>query len=125
MRLLVLIGCVMAVGCGGKGKTEESKGLFSLWKDTTTGNQLDLRGGSYGSNPMSFYFLNGARCNCIGTITQSPHNYSLVSCTYVVGSAGGDPGCAALDQDGWYTLRSASLTFYPNDTVNRTEATYY
>lgn len=117
MRLLVLIGCVIAVGCGGKGKTEESKGLFSLWKDTTTGNQLDLRGGSYGSNPMSFYFLNGARCNCVGTINApsgTMGRYTLASCTFVTTSATSDPGCAALDQTGDYWIQNSVLFINPD-----------
>jgi hypothetical protein len=62
---------------------------------------------------FAFFLTGGAQCNCdfraIGN--NSSGSYVINSCIYKIGSsAGGDPGCNALNDTGTYGITNNILT---------------
>lgn len=109
----LVCGIIALSACGG-GSGSSEKDLFSLWREATTDLPLDLTGGDFNQDiEMAFFFSSGAQCNCDFRVIgdQSSGAYTRNSCFYVTGSsAGGDPGCNALNESGTYTKENNTLT---------------
>ena len=113
VSLVAAVGLVSCGGGGGGSSAPPAKGLFSLWKETSTNVPLDLTGGSFSNKmPILSLFANGAQCQCqlilIGD--QSSGTWSFGQCVYVTGTGTGDPGCASFTDAGTYTKSSDTLT---------------
>jgi hypothetical protein len=117
--LLILLGCSPDDNSDSK---KAEKNLFSLWTpQDQTDPTLSLENLDFNQQTgYAFTFSTGDQCNCLIRFigTQSSGQYTLNSCTYVVGSGNGlYSNCSALNHSGTYSKSSDTLTICNNTGV--------
>ena len=121
MKLFLSVFIAVLTGCGGAESSEgNSKPLFSYWEDESgAASPLDLRGASFdGYREISFFYEDGAQCDCRLRLTgsESSGTYVVNTCYYFyASSANGDPGCDALNHVGTYSKSESRLTICDNE----------
>jgi len=111
MRGLIAVVVLALAGCGGGG--DDSKGLFSLWTNTTTGANIDLRNEQFGSgNVIALYPPSAVECLCYLAIIgdESAGSYAITGCIVSPYDSRTDGQCKALNSTGNYTNSSSILT---------------
>ena len=117
--LVVLSACLLILlGCSPDDSSDSpkaDKNLFSLWTpQDPTDPTLSLENLDFNQQTgYAFTFGTGDQCNCLIRFigTQSSGQYTLNSCTYVVGSGSGEySNCSALNHSGTYSKNSDTLT---------------
>lgn len=102
---------ISLAACGGGG--DDSKGLFSLWTNTTTGSNLDLRGAQFGSsNVIALYPPSAVRCLCNLAIIgeEQAGSYAITGCIVSPYNSRTNGQCTALNSTGNYTNAGDVLT---------------
>ena len=121
--LVVLSACLLILlGCSPDDSSDSpkaDKNLFSLWTpQDPTDPTLSLENLDFNQQTgYAFTFSTGDQCNCLIRFigTQSSGQYTLNSCTYVVGSGSGVyTNCSALNHSGTYNKSSDTLTICDN-----------
>ena len=122
--LKTLAASVLAISlaaCGGG--SDDSKGLFSLWTNTTTGSNLDLQAAQFGSsNVIALYPPSAVKCLCSLAIIgeEAAGSYAITGCIVSPYSSSTNSQCTALNSTGNYTKSSDTLTL----TSSNGAATY-
>lgn len=101
---------IVLTACGGG---SDSKGLFSLWTNNTTGATIDLQSAQFGTqNVISLYPPTAVKCLCRLAIIgdESSGSYALTSCIVSPYDSATDGQCKALNSTGNYTNAENTLT---------------
>jgi len=122
LKVLCIFSVMALTACGGGGGEDSApKDLFSLWHEEGTDSPIDLTEGGFNQTMrFSFFFTDGAQCNCDFTVIggQSSGSYVMNSCRYKFGSGSEDPNCNAINSTGQYENKANVLTIIsPNGTT--------
>lgn len=112
MRGFAAVVVLALAGCGGGGG-DDSKGLFSLWTNTTTGANIDLRNEQFGSgNVIALYPPSALECLCNLAVIgdEAAGSYAITGCIVSPYDSRTNGQCRALNQTGNYTNSSNILT---------------
>lgn len=110
MKRFFAVAALVLTGCGGG---DDSKGLFSLWTNTTTGAAIDLRNEQFGSgNVIALYPPSALECLCYLAIIgdDAAGSYAITGCIVSPYNQRTDGQCKALNSTGNYTNSSNILT---------------
>jgi hypothetical protein len=111
-KLALALSAVFALSACGGGD-DDSKSLFSLWTNNTTGANIDLRNESFGSgNVIALYPPSAVQCLCYLAIIgdQAAGSYAITGCIVSPYDSRTDGQCKALNSTGNYTNNSNTLT---------------